>query len=68
MEEARAAEGVVDVHVYRPAGHAFGPFRTGSDRAGAVLAVGGSREEALERARRSADLIRFELSDAEALV
>ena len=68
VEEARAAEGVVDVHVYRPAGHAFGPFRTGSDRAGAVLAVGGSREEALERARRSADLIRFELSDAEALV
>jgi biotin carboxylase len=64
-EEARAVEGVVDVRLYRSRGHDFGPFRTGSDRAGAVLAVGGSREEALARARRATDLIRFVVSDAE---
>jgi biotin carboxylase len=64
-EEARAAEGVVDVRLYRSPGHEFGPFRTGSDRAGAVLAVGSSREEALARARRATDLIRFVVSDVE---
>jgi biotin carboxylase len=64
-EEARAAEGVLDVRLYRPTGHEFGPFRAGSDRAGAVLAVGESREEALARARRATDLIRFVVSDAE---
>ena len=68
VEEARGVDGVVDVHVYRAPGHEFGPFRTGADRAGAVLALGGSREEALARARRATDLIRFELADAEALV
>jgi biotin carboxylase len=66
--ETRAAEGVVDVRVYRAPGHEFGPFRTGADRAGAVIAVGGSREDALARARRAADLIRFEVTDAEAPV
>jgi biotin carboxylase len=64
-EEARAVEGVVDVRLYRSPGHAFGPFRTGADRAGAVIAVADSREEALSRARRAADLIRFEVTDAE---
>ena len=60
-EEARAVEGVVDVRVYRAPGHEFGPFRTGSDRAGAVLAVGASPEEALARSREAAGLIRFEV-------
>jgi biotin carboxylase len=68
VQEAQAVDGVVDVRIYRSAGHEFGPFRTGSDRAGAVLAVGASREEAIARARRATDLIRFELADAEALV
>ena len=67
-EEARALEGVVDVRVYRVPGFRFGPLRRGADRAGAVLAVGASREEALERAARAADLVRFETADAEALV
>ena len=66
--EARAVEGVVDVRLYRSPGHEFGAFRTGSDRAGAVIAVGPSREEAPARARRAADLIRFEVTDAEALL
>jgi biotin carboxylase len=67
-EEARALEGVVDVRVYRAPGFRFGPLRRGADRAGAVLAVGDSREEALERSARAADLVRFETADAEALV
>jgi hypothetical protein len=46
----------------------FGPLRRGGDRAGAVLAVGASREEALERAGRAAERIRFVTADAEALV
>jgi biotin carboxylase len=57
--EARSIEGVVDVRVYREAGHVFGPLLRGSDRAGAVIAVGDSREHALERARAAADEIRF---------
>jgi biotin carboxylase len=65
VKEAREVEGVVDLHVYRAPGHEFGPFRTGSDRAGAVIAVGASREEALARARRVTDLIRFVVTDAE---
>jgi biotin carboxylase len=59
VEEARAVDGVVDVRSYRAAGHVFGPLRHGSDRAGAVIAVGDDREQALERARRAADEIRF---------
>jgi biotin carboxylase len=68
VAEARALEGVVDVRVYRAPGFRFGPLRRGADRAGAVLAVGASREEARERSARAADLVRFETADAEALV
>lgn len=67
-EEAEAAEGVERVYVYRRPGHRFGAFRRGSDRAGAVLAVGRTREEALARGRRAADLIRFVTADDGALV
>jgi len=67
VEEARAVDGVQDVRVYRVPGHVFGPFRRGADRAGAVLAAGDSREEALERADEAARLIRFEVG-AESLV
>jgi hypothetical protein len=59
VEDAHAVEGVLDVRVYREPGHVFGPLLRGSDRAGAVLAVGDSRDQALERARRAADGIRF---------
>ena len=68
VEEAGALEGVLDVRVYRAPGFRFGPLRRGADRAGAVVAVGASREEALERSARAADLVRFETADAEALV
>ena len=50
-EEACAIDGVLDVRVYRRPGHVFGElYRCASDGAGAVIAVGDSREEALERA------------------
>jgi biotin carboxylase len=58
-EEAHASEGVLDVRIYREPGHTFGPLLRGADRAGAVIAVGGSRDEALARARAAANEIRF---------
>jgi biotin carboxylase len=67
LDDAKASEGVVDARVYRRPGWVFGPFLRGSDRAGFVLATGGSREEALANAGRAADLIRFETADAAVL-
>jgi biotin carboxylase len=63
VEEARAAEGIVDLHVYRSPGHEFGALRTGADRAGAVIAVGATPQEALARADASASLVHFETVD-----
>jgi biotin carboxylase len=62
-EEACAVEGVQDVRIYREPGHVYGPFRRGADRAGAVLAIGDSREEALERAEEAVALVRFSVAD-----
>ena len=67
VEEAFAAEGIRGIRIYRRVGHKFGEFRRGADRAGAVLAVGDSRQEALERADRAEAMIRFEVH-VEALV
>ena len=58
-EEAHAADGVLDVRIYREPGHVFGPLLRGADRAGAVIAVGESRDDALARARAAANEIRF---------
>jgi biotin carboxylase len=68
LGEATQIEGVVEARVYRRPGFRFGPFRRGSDRAGFVLAVGDSKEDALARAGRAAALIRFEMTDARAVV
>ena len=68
IDQARAVEGVLDARVYRRPGWSFAPLRRGGDRAGFVLATGDSRDDALMRAERAADLIRFETADAEALV
>ena len=68
MEEAFAQEGIRGIRVYRRTGHRFGEFRRGSDRAGAILAVGSSREDALGRADRAAERIVFETLPSEALV
>jgi biotin carboxylase len=64
VEEAENAEGVIAVRIYRRPGFRFGEFRVGADRAGAVLAVGDSRDEAYERARSAAALIRFQTDAA----
>jgi biotin carboxylase len=64
IEEAVASAGVVAARVYRRPGFVFGPFLRGSDRAGFVLATGGSRDQALANAGRAADLIGFETVDA----
>ena len=60
VEEARALDGVVDVLVYRAPGYRFGPLRRGADRAGAVIAVGSDRDDALDRAARALERIRLE--------
>jgi hypothetical protein len=62
IDDAGALPGIELVRVYRRSGHVFGPFRRGADRAGAVLAFGGSRDEALARAAAAAEAIRFELA------
>jgi biotin carboxylase len=60
VEEASALEGIKRVRLYREPGYVFAPLRSRSDRAGAVLALGRDREQAVERAREASDLIRFE--------
>jgi biotin carboxylase len=67
VEEAFGLDGIRGIRIYRRPGHRFEEFRRGADRAGAVLAVGESREEALERAAKAEAMIRFE-TDVEALV
>jgi biotin carboxylase len=67
VQEAFALDGIRGIRIYRRPGHRFGGLRRGADRAGAVLAVGDSRQEALERADRAQAMIRFEV-DVEALV
>jgi biotin carboxylase len=67
VQEAFALEGIRGIRIYRRPGHRFGELRRGADRAGAVLAVGDSRQEALERADRAQAIIQFEV-DVEALV
>jgi biotin carboxylase len=70
-DEARQVDGVLDVLLYRSPGYRFGPLRRGGDRAGAVIAVGDSRDDALARADRAAQRIRFdtaEVADVEAFV
>jgi biotin carboxylase len=65
VDAAERLPGVRWVRVYRRPGHVFGPLRRGADRAGAVLATGTDRDEALARARRAADAVRFRV-DADA--
>ncbi len=65
VEDAEALPGIEWVRLYRRPGWRFAPLRTGADRAGAILAVGADRDDALARARRAAQAIRF-LVDADA--
>jgi biotin carboxylase len=70
LDEATAVDGVLWVRVYPEPGTVLGPLRRGSDRVGAVLALGESREDAIARAGRAADCVRFVVADvpAEAVV
>ena len=65
IDEASAVDGVRWVRIYRRPGWVFGPLLRGADRAGAVLALGDDRAQALARARRVAKTVRFEV-DADA--
>ena len=63
VEDAAADDGVAWVRVYREPGAAIGPLRHGSDRVGAVLAVGTSRADAVARGERAAGRVRFRVAD-----
>jgi biotin carboxylase len=65
---AEAVEGVEWTRVYREPGYVLVPLRRGADRAGAVLAVGDSPADALARADRAAERVRFVTADAGALI
>ena len=64
LEDAASRPGVRWVRSYRQPGWRFEPLRRGADRAGAVLAVGDSRDDAIDRAQRSAAAIRFVVDSA----
>jgi biotin carboxylase len=68
VEVPQGLNGVVRVRLYREPGHVFGPLRRASDRAGAVLVVGATRDEAVVRADVAAERIRFATADAGAFV
>ena len=67
LEEAFAVDGVRGIRVYRQPGHVFRELRRASDRAGAVLATGATREGALAAAAAAAARIRFVTAPAEAV-
>ncbi|HEX7309670.1 MAG TPA: hypothetical protein VF232_00690, partial [Gaiellaceae bacterium] len=64
LDEAFAVDGVRGIRVYNRPGHVYGSLRSGADRAGAILAVGDSSEDALARADRARSLVRFEIQAA----
>ena len=66
VEAAAALPGIRRVRVYRQPGAQLGALQRGADRVGAILAVGASRTEAVERAGRAAEAVRFLTSDARA--
>jgi biotin carboxylase len=66
VEVPQGLKGVVSTRIYHDAGHVFGPLRRAADRAGAVLAAGATRDEALARVEAAAERIRFVTADAEA--
>jgi biotin carboxylase len=68
QERAAAVEGIRWVRLYHDPGHHYGPLLRGADRAGAILAVGESRDDALARAAEAAAHLRFDTVDAGALV
>jgi biotin carboxylase len=67
LEEAYAVEGVRGIRIYRKPGHVFRALLRASDRAGAILATGETRDEALAAAARAEAKIRFVTGRVEAV-
>ena len=67
LQRVEVPEGI-RARIYREPGYVFTPLRRGADRAGAVLVVAGSREEAVAQAEAAANRVRFLTADAGALV
>jgi len=59
VELPQGLSGVAFTRIYREPGHVFRPVRRASDRAGALVAVGATRDEALARAETAVERIRF---------
>ena len=66
VEEAYEVEGVRGIRIYRKPGHVFRELRRASDRAGAILATGDTRDDALDAAEEAAERIRFATRAVEA--
>jgi hypothetical protein len=66
LERAAAVEGVRGIRVYRKTGHVFHELRRASDRAGAILATGDTRADALAAADESAGRIALVTAAVEA--
>jgi biotin carboxylase len=60
-EEAESVDGVAWARIYRRPGWRYGPLLRGADRAGAILAVGDDAADAVARARRAAEAVRFQV-------
>jgi biotin carboxylase len=54
-----STDGPPEATFYHAPGHRYPPLRTAIDRAGYVIALGSSREEALDRARTAVEAVRF---------
>jgi len=67
VEQAFEVEGVRGIRIYRKPPHRFKELRRASDRAGAVLATGATRDDALDAAHAAAARIRFVTRAAEAV-
>jgi biotin carboxylase len=67
LERAAAVDGVRGIRVYRKPGYVFHDLRRASDRAGAILATGDTREEAVAAAGEAAQRIDFVIASVEAV-
>ena len=59
--ELVSMSGPPEATFYHAPGHRYPPLRTAIDRAGYVIALGSTREEALDRARTAVEAVRFEV-------
>ena len=67
LEHAAEVPGVRGIRVYRKLGHVFRELRRASDRAGAILATGDTRADALAAADEAAARIEFVTAAVEAV-